>query len=60
MMTQALNALNISSSPGEESSAKEASMTSQTGCQNTGIRHVELRAKNPAASAEFYRTFLVW
>jgi catechol-2,3-dioxygenase len=58
MMTQALNALNIRSSPGEESLAKEASMTSQTGCQNTGIHHVGLRATNPASSAEFYRDVL--
>jgi catechol-2,3-dioxygenase len=33
---------------------KEAS----TGCRNTGIRHIGLRATNPAASAEFYRDIL--
>ena len=61
MMTQALNALNISSSPGEESLAKKASARKQAGRQNNGIGHVGLRATNPAASAEFYTgTFLVW
>ena len=35
-------------------SPKETSM----GCRNTGIHHVGLRAKNPAASAEFYRDVL--
>jgi len=29
-----------------------------SGCQNTGIHHVGLRASNPAASAEFYRDVL--
>ena len=29
-----------------------------TGCRNTGIHHVGLRATNPAASAEFYRDVL--
>jgi catechol-2,3-dioxygenase len=29
-----------------------------TGCHNTGIHHVGLRAKNPAASAVFYRDVL--
>jgi catechol-2,3-dioxygenase len=33
---------------------KEAS----TACRNTGIHHVGLRAKNPPASAEFYREIL--
>lgn len=55
MMTQTLNALNISSSPGEGSLAKQASTRKQGGSQNTGIGHVGLRATNPAASAEFYR-----
>jgi hypothetical protein len=53
MMTQALNALNISSSPGEESLAKKASARKQAGRQNNGIGHVGLRATNPAASAEY-------
>ncbi len=30
----------------------------QASRQNTGIRHVELRARNPEASAEFYRDVL--
>lgn len=29
-----------------------------TGCRNTGLHHVGLRASNPAASAEFYRDVL--
>jgi catechol-2,3-dioxygenase/mannose-6-phosphate isomerase-like protein (cupin superfamily) len=29
-----------------------------SGCRNTGIHHVGLRASNPAASAEFYRDLL--
>ena len=29
-----------------------------TGCRNTGIHHVGLRATNPAAAAEFYRDVL--
>jgi catechol 2,3-dioxygenase len=58
MMTQARNALNISSSPGEESLAKKASARKQAGRQNNGIGHVALRATNPAASAEFYRDVL--
>ena len=57
-MTQALNALNISSSPSEESLAKKASARKQAGRQNNGIRHVGLRATNPAVSAEFYRDVL--
>lgn len=28
-------------------------------CQNTGVHHVGLHAKDPAASAEFYRDILV-
>jgi len=58
MMTQALNTLNISSSPGEESLAKKASASKQAARQNNGIGHVALRATNPAASAEFYRDVL--
>ena len=58
MMTQALNALNISSSPSEESLAKKASARKQAGRQNNGIGHVGLRATNPAVSAEFYRDVL--
>jgi Glyoxalase/Bleomycin resistance protein/Dioxygenase superfamily len=58
MMTQALNALNISSSPGEESLAEKASARKQAGRQNNGIGHVGLRATNPAASAEYYRDVL--
>ena len=58
MMTQALNALKISSSPGEESLAKKASARKQAGSQNDGISHVGLRATNPASSAEFYRDVL--
>ena len=57
-MTQTLNASHTSLSDGRESSAKEASMRKQAGCQNTGIRHVGLRARNPEASAEFYRDVL--
>jgi hypothetical protein len=30
----------------------------QTGCRNTGIHHVGLHAKDPSASAEFYRDLL--
>ncbi|HEV7968787.1 MAG TPA: VOC family protein [Candidatus Acidoferrales bacterium] len=33
-------------------------MRKQAGRQNRGIRHVGLRAKNPEASAEFYRDVL--
>ena len=33
-------------------------MGNQSGCSNTGIHHVGLRAANPAASAEFYRDVL--
>ena len=58
MMTQVLNALNISSSPSEESLAEKASARKQAGRQNNGIGHVGLRATNPAASAEFYRDVL--
>jgi catechol-2,3-dioxygenase len=29
-----------------------------SGCRNTGIHHVGLRATNPASSAEFYRDVL--
>jgi catechol-2,3-dioxygenase len=58
MMTQALNALNISSSPSEESLAKKASARKQAGRQNTGVGHVGLGATNPAGSAEFYRDVL--
>jgi catechol-2,3-dioxygenase len=56
-MTQTLNAVHASLSHGKESLGKEASMRKQAGCQNTGIRHVGLRATNPAAS-EFYRDVL--
>jgi catechol 2,3-dioxygenase-like lactoylglutathione lyase family enzyme len=38
--------------------AKEASTGKQAGRQDTGIRHVGLRATNPAASADFYRDVL--
>lgn len=58
MMTQALNGLNMSSSPGEESLAEKASARKQAGRQNNGIGHVGLRVINPAASAEFYRDVL--
>src|SRR5271156_4836527 len=58
MMTQALNALNINSSPSEESLAKKASARKPAGRQNNGICHVGLRATNPAASGEFYRDVL--
>jgi catechol-2,3-dioxygenase len=30
----------------------------QTGCRNTGVHHVGLHAKDPSASAEFYRDLL--
>ena len=33
-------------------------MGNQSGCSNTGIHHVGLRAANPAASAQFYRDVL--
>ena len=33
-------------------------MRNLTGCHNTGIHHVGLRAANPAVSAEFYRDVL--
>ncbi|HYL38315.1 MAG TPA: VOC family protein [Bryobacteraceae bacterium] len=33
-------------------------MSKPATCQNTGIHHVGLHAKNPAASAEFYRDVL--
>src|SRR5262245_45965034 len=33
-------------------------MAKPTGCHNTGIHHVGLRARNPAVSAEFYRDLL--
>ena len=33
-------------------------MRNQATCHNTGIHHVGLHAKNPAASAEFYRDLL--
>src|SRR5258708_28260470 len=58
-MTQTLNALHTGLSGGGKSSAKEASMRKQAGRQNPGIRHVGLRARNPEASAEFYRDVLV-
>jgi catechol-2,3-dioxygenase len=57
-MTQTLNALHTGLSGGRKSLAKEASMRKQAGVQNTGIRHVGLRAKNPEASAEFYKDVL--
>ena len=57
-MTQTLNALHTGLSGGRKSLAKEASMRKQAGVQNTGIRHVGLRARNPEASAEFYRDVL--
>ncbi len=57
-MTQTLNALHTGLSGGGKSSAKEASMRKQAGRQNPGIRHVGLRARNPEASAEFYRDVL--
>src|SRR5258708_28456570 len=57
-MTQTLNALHTGLSGGRTSLAKEASMRKQAGVQNTGIRHVGLRARNLEASAEFYRDVL--
>jgi catechol-2,3-dioxygenase len=57
-MTQTLNALHTGLSGGRKSLANEASMRKQAGVQNTGIRHVGLRAKNPEASAEFYKDVL--
>src|SRR6202166_3902360 len=50
--------LRTSLSRGKAWSAKVASMRKQAGCRNTGIHHVGLRARNPAASAEFYRDVL--
>jgi len=58
MTRQTLNALDPRSSGRKESLAKEASTGKQAGRQDTGIRHVALRATNPAASAEFYRDVL--
>jgi catechol-2,3-dioxygenase len=57
-MTQTPNALHTGLSGGMKSLAKEDSMRKQAGVQNTGIRHVGLRARNPEASAEFYRDVL--
>jgi len=58
MMTQTLNALHTRLSGSKEALPKEASTGKQAGRQDTGIRHVALRATNPAASAEFYRDVL--
>jgi len=57
-MTQTVNALHTTLSNGKESLAKNTSVSKQAGRQDTGIRHVGLRATNPAASAEFYRDVL--
>jgi catechol-2,3-dioxygenase len=57
-MTQTLNASHTSRSGGRESMAMETSNRKQAGRQDTGIRHVGIRATNPAASAEFYRDVL--
>ena len=57
-MTQTLNALHTRLSGSKESLPKEAATGKQAGRQDTGIRHVALRATNPAASAEFYRNVL--
>src|SRR5258707_5608320 len=57
-MTQTLNAWHTGLSGGGKSSAKDACMRKQAGRQNPGIRHVGLRARNPEASAEFYRDVL--
>ena len=57
-MTQTLNALRSGLSGGGKSSAKETSLRKQAGRQNAGIRHVGLPARNPEASAEFYRDVL--
>jgi hypothetical protein len=56
-MTQTPNASHTSLSSGRESLAKETSKRKQAGRQDTSIRHVGLRATNPAA-AEFYRDVL--
>jgi catechol 2,3-dioxygenase-like lactoylglutathione lyase family enzyme len=58
MMTQTLNALHTPLNGSKESLANEACTGKQAGRQDTGIRHVGLRATNPAASAEFYRDVL--
>ena len=39
-------------------SARNPQNQASRSCRNTGIHHVGLRAKNPAASAEFYRDIL--
>jgi catechol-2,3-dioxygenase len=57
-MTQTLNASHTSLSGGRESLAMKTSKRKQAGRQDTGIRHVGIRATNPTASAEFYRDVL--
>jgi len=57
-MTQTLNALHTGLSGGRKSFGQGGLHEEAAGVQNTGIRHVGLRARNPEASAEFYRDVL--
>ena len=54
-MTQNLNALHTPLISSKESLAKEVPTGKQADRQHAGIGHVGLRARNLAASAEFYR-----
>ncbi len=57
-MTQTPNTLHNGVSRNEARLSKEASTRKQAPGQNTSIRHVGVRAANPAVSAEFYRDVL--
>lgn len=57
-MTQTINDMHAGLNGGRESLVKEDSIRKQDGRQDTGIRHVGLRATNPEAAAEFYRDVL--
>jgi len=54
-MAQTLNASHSSSSGDKESLTEKASTGKHAGRPDTTIGHVGLTARNPAASAEFYR-----
>jgi catechol-2,3-dioxygenase len=41
-----------------KSSGHSLASAEPTGCQNTGVHHIGLYAKDPSASAEFYRDLL--
>jgi catechol 2,3-dioxygenase-like lactoylglutathione lyase family enzyme len=43
---------------GDDESSPVGGSADQTGCRNTGVHHVGLYAKDPSASAEFYRDLL--